>query len=60
MLIDLKPLLNVVFIKYQKWMAILILYILNPEFTVNIIIFTNVITDVYDVDNNGKYYNYCY
>ncbi len=54
MLINLKPLLN-------EWMAILILYIvLNPEFTVNIIIFTNVITEVYDGDNNGKYYNYCY
>ncbi len=31
-------------------MGILILYIiLNPEFIINIIIFTNVITDVYDV-----------
>lgn len=40
-------------------MAILILYIvLNSEFTVNYIIFTNVIIKVYDDDDNGKYYNY--
>lgn len=29
-------------------------------YTVNIIIFTNVITEVYDGDDNGKYYNDCY
>lgn len=39
-------------------MAILILYIvLNSEFTVNYIIFTNVIIKVYD-HNKSKYYNY--
>ncbi len=42
-------------------MGILILHVvLNPEFIINIIIFTNVITEVYDGDNDGKYYNDCY